>query len=90
MSYGCAPFSPSHLVEEKHMKLLNSIAFLLISGDASNDDHGAVTGITTTAARASLDNAATATDDGVIDVFAHDDFSDVQAALEKVRDGGVE
>ena len=72
------------------MKLLNSIAFLLISGDASNDDHGAVTGITTTAARASLDNAATATDDGVIDVFAHDDFSDVQAALEKVRDGGVE
>ena len=53
----------------------------------SNDDHGAVTGITTTAARASLDNAATATDDGVIDVFAHDDFNDVQIALEKV---GVE
>ena len=70
-------------------KLADLIAFIILSGDASNDDHGAVTGITTTAARASLDNAATATDDGVIDVFAQDDFSDVQVALEKVRDGEV-
>ena len=51
------------------------------SGDASNDDHGAVTGIASTR-RASLDQApagaAADDDDGVIDVFAQDEFRDVQ------------
>ena len=62
-----------------------SCHFKIRSGDASNDDHGTVTGITTTTGRANLDDAAIANDDGVIDVFAQDDFRDVQVALEKVR-----
>ena len=61
------------------------ISIKIRSGDASNDDHGTVTGITTTTGRANLDDAPTANDDGVIDVFAQDDFRDVQVALEKVR-----
>ena len=44
-----------------------------------------MTGITTTTGRANLDSAPIANDDGVIDVFAQDDFRDVQVALEKVR-----
>ena len=43
-----------------------------------------MTGITSTG-RANFDKAHTANEDGVIDVFAQDDFRDVQGALEKVR-----
>ena len=43
-----------------------------------------MTGITSTG-RANFDKAHTANEDGVIDVFAQDDFRDVQVALEKVR-----